>query len=465
MMKIKRALFLAFILVGCAAGDSGAAAPARPAPADPMAGLGIATRPWPGRMSPAERAPLEREADAMVAAMNHGDRAAVLRHRDALVAAMGGYLGEPEVEPRYGRPIDTSQPYRTEVLALWNGQEQFRTDALPWHRGIAAVRAGVAPPRLRETTRVARAELLIDSSRAPRDPKRLQRVIAAADYLLAQQGPNGVFGYPYDPRPSSGPRDEARRLAEAARARGQEIVANGWLIDDLGNGGLNFDNAQAGLFLIHVYLVTGDERYLAAAKRAGEWARTRPFVANFNYNGFNGQLLARLYRVTREPAYLTRAKEVFELSVLPGQLPNGRWFDQHNARIQYHAILLSQMIEHYLALDLAGDSAAGDVRNAIEHGLDNMATEITTYGPSNAHELLAVDALVTGSRVFGERPRWREAINVDINFLADQFAPKLAERGFGLPEPVGVYLLDTFGTREGAIDVDGARGSLALRPE
>lgn len=430
-------------------------------PEDPMAGLDVRTRPWPGRMPPEQRAPLEAEADAMVTAMNRGDRAAIARHRASLINRMGRYLGEPEEPPRYGGPINRAPPDRAQILQIWNAGQDRRAGRFPWQDGAAATKAGRAPPRLRETTRLARAELHIDESAAPRDVARISRVIEAADYLLEQQAENGVFGYPYDASATIGPRGGARRYIEDARKRGIELVANGWMVEDLGNGALNFDNAQSGLFLIHAFLATADRRYLAAAKRAGEWAKGRKLVSNFNYNGFNGQLLARLYRVTREPGYLMRAKEIFELGVLPGQLENGRWFDQHNAKIQYHAILMSQLAEFYLALDLARDPLAEQVRASILRGLDNLATEITTHGSSNVHELLAVDALVVGSFIFGERPLWRDAINVDMNFLVDHFAERLRERGRALPEPVGLYLLYAYGPQPGAAPVDARRGQLA----
>lgn len=432
-------------------------------PEDPLAGLNVRARPWPGRMAPGQRAPLEAVADAMVTAMNQGDRAAIARHRASLIAKMGPYLGEPEEPPRYGAPINKATPDREKILQMWRDEQNRRAGRFPWQDGAAATKAGRAPPRLRETTRLARAELHIDESATPPDPARLARAIEAADYLLAQQAENGVFGYPYDSSAALGPRGGARRYIEDARARGIELVAKGWMVEDLGNGALNFDNAQSGLFLLHVYLLTGNARYLEAAKRAGEWAKRRKLVSNFNYNGFNGQLLARLYRVTRDPGELARAKEIFEFGVLPGQLENGRWFDQHNAKIQYHAILISQLAEFYLALDLARDPLAARVRNSIIRGLDNLATEITTYGSSNVHELLAVDALVVGSLIFGDRPLWRDAIQVDMNFLVDHFAARLSDRGRALPEPVGLYLLYANARDPNVAPIDARRGPLAVR--
>lgn len=461
---MKRGVFVAlvaFALAGCSRPTgTGSIQPVALPPAHPMAGLMVATRPWPGRMPREMASDLRPIADAMVAAMNRDDVPAVLAARDRLVVGMGAYLGEPEELPVYGRPIDDSPPDRADVLTFWDTALARRGDQLPWIVAASAQQEGQAPPRLRETTRIARAQLQLAAGTVSDGAERVAMAREAANYLLAQQASNGVFGYPYDPRPSSGPRDEARRYVEAAAARGHNIVEKGWMIEDLGNGALNFDNAQAGLFLIQAWRLTGDRRYRDAAIRAGAWAMDRRLVGNFNYNGFNGQLLARLYRVTGHARYLERAKSIFELGVLPGQLPNGRWFDQHNAKIQYHAILMTQMMELHLALVEAGDPMMSITGEAIIRGLDNLSAEIITHGTSNAHEMLAVEALVGGIRIFGERPAWRRAINVDVNYLMRIFAAKLATRDMLPPETIAAYLFDVFGTGADRVDADWHAGAL-----
>ena len=412
-----------------------------PPPGHPLEGIETRTLPWPGRQSAEDRSVLRADGVALVAAMNAGDSSAIARHRAILERGLGRYVGEPEDRAFYGQPVDPSTPDLNRVVALWADQHQRLNGRYPWNEAAAMRASGRVPGRLRTTSRIARAHLHVYEANVPGRDAYLQEAIAAADYLLTVQADNGVFGYPYDPAATEGLRGVAARFVLEARARGFNVAANGWVVDDLQTGELNFDNGLSGLFLLHIYRLTGDDRYLQSAKRAGEWAMGRNLVANYNYNGFNGQLLSRLYRLTGEQRYLDRARWVFEYGVMSGQLDNGRWFDQHNAKIQYHAIMMSQLAEFQLALRQADDPFAATVESALVRGLDNMALEITSNGSSNTHEMLAVDALVFGSRVLGGRDLWTRAINVDMNFLLNQFQPKLQGMGSPLPEPVGTYIL------------------------
>ena len=206
---------------------------------------------------------------------------------------------------------------------------------------------------------------------------------------MSAQAANGAFGYPYEPN-GPGLRQQAAQRAEGGEKQGLKMVERGWVIEDLGSGGLNFDNGVCGAVLLQGYALTGDRRDLDSAVRAGQWAKSRPLALKFNYNGFSGLLLARLYRVTGDHAWLDAAKDIFEFGVLSGQMPNGRWFDQHNAKIQYHAILCSQVTEYLLALRQAKDATAAHVEKQLRRALDNLAGELTTYGTNNAGEALSL---------------------------------------------------------------------------
>lgn len=430
----------------------------------PFSGLDTRTRDWPGLMAPAERRRLEPAAKALLEAMRAHDARAIAKRRDELVTAMGRYAGEPEEQPLYGVPLDTSEPALQRVLTTWNEFAREQHDNHGWRLAPQRVAQGQSPDRLRTSLRVARANLQLYDAAVPDADEHLREARSAFDYMLTTQAANGVFGYPYDSNARAGLRSEAARFAAEAQRRGRDVVENGWIIDDLGTGALNFDNGVVGAGLLHVWLATGDERYFAAARRAGEWAMDRPYVGNFNYNGFNGLILARLYRVSGEARYLSRAREIFDYSVLPGQLPNGRWFDQHNAKIQYHAILLSQLIEYWLALRQAHDEvAARRVKDAVIRGLDNLATEIQSFGSSNPHEMLALETLAIGSLVFGDRPAWTLAMNIEVNYLLDVFAPKLAKGNRPLPETLTAYVLWRKGPGPHATGADYEVGPLQPR--
>ncbi len=60
------------------------------------------------------------------------------------------------------------------------------------------------------------------------------------------------------------------RKAEQAGKLG-ELTKSGWLIDDLDDGGLQFDNALAGVAVLHLYERTKNPDYLTAVQRSANW--------------------------------------------------------------------------------------------------------------------------------------------------------------------------------------------------
>jgi hypothetical protein len=103
--------------------------------------------------------------------------------------------------------------------------------------------------------------------------------------------------------------------------------------------------------------------------------------------------------------------------------------------------MLRALVEFYLALVQAHDPAADRVKDHTVRGLNSLAAQITTYGASNATELLSTDALCLGLLAFGPRPAWQKALNVNIHYLCDVFLPQLVERGYPMTETVAHYLL------------------------
>lgn len=398
---------------------------------------------WPGKASSEFDHAIKPIADEYLRVMRSGDREALLGVRDRLVAALGPYAGVPEERPAYGQPINTDPPVRHRIEKLWTKSLDRLKNNFGWDQATklqAEAGAGGKVPRLRVSQRQIQA--LLDTHEAGLDPSGqcLRHAIAGLDYLLAAQASTGVFGYPYEPG-GPGLRRQAVAAVERGERQGRTMVERNWVIDDLDTGGLNFDNGVCGVVLLRGYVLTSNQRYLVAARRAGEWARKRPLVLNYNYNGFSGILLARLYRVTGEKAWLDEAKRVFEFGVLPGQMPDGRWFDQHNAKVQYHAILCSQLLEYQLALKQAGDVNAAEIARRLQLSLDNLAVELTTYGTNNAFEALSIAALSGGSIAFGTNATWERGANVAVNYVAGPLQEELSQRGLPLPEPVAAWLL------------------------
>lgn len=397
---------------------------------------------YPGRMPPAEAAKLQPLAKQLLAAMRGKDDAQIKKIKVEIIALMGEYAGIPENPPNYTKP-ETAQADFAKIETQWIKSFEQMRGRNGWEQTAQAKSKKQPPPRLRVGFRQARAYFHSFEAGLTHAPTFFKTAVEGANYLLSEQTSGGVFGYPYDPNAKSGLTAQALKIVEAGEKRGLKMTEGNWIIEDLEEGGLQFDNGEVGYGLLHAFALTGDKKYLAAARRAGDWAMTRPLVLNFNYNGFSGALLARLYRVTGETKYLDAAKDKFIYGVLPGQMENGRWFDQHNASIQYHALMMRQLIEFYLALQKAKDPLAETVKKSVLVGLDNVAEEDSIYGVTvgKAGESLNIEAYALGLMLFGKRENWERAADISVNYLSKEFLSDARTKGVLLPETFASYLL------------------------
>ena len=395
---------------------------------------------WPGLM-PDFKEKLRPLTERLLKAMRNQDAEGIEAAKTEMIQAMGVYAGAPESKPEYGTPIDTSLPDFGSVEKLWYKSFRRMQGRNGWQVADPPKAAIQTGPRLRVSLRSARAYLHSYDAGLEHKEEYLNYAVDGLNYIVSTQATCGIFGYPYDPNTTDRLKRAGVEVVKDGQARGFTMLENGWIIEDLQDGGLQFDNGMCGAGLLYLYSVTGDDRYLESARRAAEWAIGRKLVLNWNYNCFSGLVLARLYRATGERRYLDAALTKFKYGVLPGQMANGRWFDQHNAKIQYHSVMLRSLIDFYLALNEAADPYAETVKKRIVLGLDNLAEQITSCGASNVHELLSLDALCLGLMVFGQHENWEKAANVNVNFLCDHFLPKLEERGYPMTETVGQYLL------------------------
>ena len=186
-----------------------------------------------------------------------------------------------------------------------------------------------------------------------------------------------------------------------------QIVRKGWVFDDRGNGGLQFDNGECGVAMWDWFMVCGDKKVRDSALRATEWANSTPLVPNWNYNSFSVFLLARAYSLTGDERFRSGALRKATLGVLPGQLKegvySGRWADPHNAMPAYHYIMVRALAEVTAVLKhddpegpaiLSGLSMALSARNeeVLEKGIMNKdkafeALLLTGKHFSNRHDL------------------------------------------------------------------------------
>lgn len=379
--------------------------------------------------------------DQLRAALLAGNRTAVDFAVRALRTALGRDLSVPEAKTDY-LPPSADAPTLDKVEELWIADCASRVGREPWDAARAALQASHAPERLRDSVRMIvayfdTARLLDDAEAAE---KYRGRALDGLRYLQSVQTKTGAFGYPYDAARSDRlGKMAAERVAEGQRL-GRTMTEGVWMIEDLDHGDLQFDNGVCGLALLEGYALTKDATLLDSARRAGEWAMTRPLVTNWNYNAFSARLLARLYLATREARYLDAARRKFELGVLPGQTETGRWLDPHNARTQYHSILATALADYVEALAAAQAPEEPAARHALVLALDNLAAQTRAFGPSNVHEMLPVEALARGLVVCGDRVEWRAALIMSLRSLTPAICQRFAHEVGHLPEPIPLGL-------------------------
>jgi hypothetical protein len=171
----------------------------------------------------------------------------------------------------------------------------------------------------------------------PADSADLQRLAAGcAQILITLQQPAGHLPFPDLRGKNIRFGDMITRQLDA----GTVEVKDGWLITPDPDGGSQFDTGVCGSALLKAGQVFQNEAWTTAGLKAAEWALTQKCCANFNYNAFSVSLLADAYRQNHDERFLKAALHKFRVGVAPGQAPNGRWMDAHNARTVYHIIIL-----------------------------------------------------------------------------------------------------------------------------
>lgn len=280
----------------------------------------------------------------------------------------------------------------------------------------------------------------------------LAQAIAAGEFLLRAQAEAGSGGFPFPA--SRGVSDTAPFLAadrflDNARRDGalDRVVRNGWLVADLGDGGLQFDNGECGVAMLALYAATGDAKYLASARRAADWAMTQPLAPNWNYNSFSVYLLAEIARVTGETRYRDMALEKARYGVVPGQLRAGqragRWHDPHNARPAYHYIML-RALAALVAVLPPGSAERIEVERSLRLGLIARNREFEASGAPNRDH--AFQALLQVAQVYRNAPLFLDdtgtasALDALRRLSAAQWREGRAPLG---PRAFGLLLADT----------------------
>jgi hypothetical protein len=372
----------------------------------------------PGERPPANIVRLAQPAlDEGRRALETEDAVAVRAAVEKAISVLGAWAGNPETATRYYPPIVTAPFDAAKAREWWLREIQRGQPGLPWVRNPTGD-PRIMPAGLREAAfpldGLARTALLFPEHRE----ELTAQVRVGSDWLIRLQHSNGVFPFPIGP--GLNPRDKVGKIVARAIQEHPEIVVNDWIPDDQTDGGLQFDNGLCGRALVSAWELTGDGRYLDAARRSGDWAIKRPLVSNWNYNAFSVGLLARLFIATGESKYLDSAVLKADVGVLPGQMSSGRWFDAHNACAVYHNILLRELLELFHALP-AEHAFRPVLLDALTRGLNQAADETLAHGFTGTW----TDNFARGLQWIGENKTWRDALNVNCNASGKNSAPTL----------------------------------------
>lgn len=282
----------------------------------------------------------------LAAAQKAEDEAEVKRLAKQAIEVLGEQAGVPEIADQYREVPQHAQPLTaSELPTAFDPYIDFIEKHQWWKVGLDPTKTNHLP---RELATIIEGSLAARSVNEAHAERLLQIAKGAGDFLVwsQEQIGSGVIPFPAVRNGNGRPFEVAERVMRQAEKEGklEQFVKNGWAFDDLGEGGLQFDNGLAGVALVRLFEATQDDKYKKAAMRAAEWTIGRPVVPNWNYNSFSVFLLAEVYRITGDQRYLESAKKKTRLGVLPGQLTagphKGRWADPHNARPPYHYIMI-----------------------------------------------------------------------------------------------------------------------------
>lgn len=274
------------------------------------------------------------------------DEAEVQRLAKKAIETYGDQAGLPEIADQFREVPKNAKPLTSrELRTAFDPYIDFIEKQKWWTVGLDPAQTNHLPRELATIIEGCLAARSVNEANA----ERLLKIAKdAGDFLVwsQDQAAIGVIPFPAVRNGKGRPFEVAERFMRQAEKDGRldQVVKNGWAVEDFSDGGLQFDNGLAGVALVQLFEATKDDNYKKAAIRAADWAITRPVVTNWNYNSFSVFLLAEVYRITGDEKYLESAKKKTRLGLLPGQLTEGprkgRWADAHNARPAYHYIMV-----------------------------------------------------------------------------------------------------------------------------
>ncbi|MEY2880583.1 MAG: hypothetical protein RLZZ15_2963 [Verrucomicrobiota bacterium] len=336
----------------------------------------------------------------LAAAMRADDPASVRAVTAELLTVLGDQAGVPDGRRAGARPAPraTSEAEATRLFFAALDAEAPR---------VRPLLAGKPAPdqMLRFYAYLLDATTTIRPFAATHEPSRLPELDrlarALAKILTDLQQPAGHFPFP-DLR---GKNLRFGAMTERQLAAGQIEVRAGWILSPDPEGGSQFDTGVCGVALLRAGRLHGEAAWTHAGLRAAAWALGEPCCANFNYNAFSVSLFAHAFGATGEARFLDAALRKFRVGVAPGQAPNGRWLDAHNARTVYHLILLRALADLAAALPAARAAERAEVLTIARPAVRALLDEFDAMG----HTVEALPELQTLAALFPADARLRDA--------------------------------------------------------
>jgi hypothetical protein len=266
-----------------------------------------------------------------------------------------------------GLPEDTETYYTLVTNATWLDLNQalvlsrllIGVDSMEYVDLWKAAK-GMAPPLyqphsvfLRAAAEIAMGLLKIADQETDLTRKTLYQSWAtrALDSLATMQLPSGAFPFP-DLRTYNDPvfTPIIQNFLNACGADSVNVLQGGWIVDDKGTGEFKFDAGVMANVYYTAYQYTGNTQYKNICIAIGNYLMPLKFNRNYNYNTFVSLGLTRAFQLTGDTTYLNRAIINLRYAIYPGQIPNGRWVDGHNASSRYHNLMVHNMVPTTLVL-------------------------------------------------------------------------------------------------------------------
>ncbi len=362
-------------------------------------------------------------------------------------ARLGEKAGVPEATDKFDTiPKDADWLTLNEAKQCFNRLQRETEHKRWWKIGLDPTKLDHA---LREPASVVSGCAHTVRAGLPDTQKILAQANDAGDFLVwaQEQAGTGVFPFPAFKGES---KDKAFVAAKRYFARAESegrldrVIRNGWAIEDTGNGGLQFDNGEAGVAMFELFQETKEPKHLTAATKAADWAMSRPLVVNWNYNSFSVYLLTKAFDVSCDQKYLAAATAKARLGVIPGQLTDGqyagRWVDPHNARPAYHYIML-RALAHLAAAMPKDDPARPEIFQSLKLGL--RARNQDFLGPGAPNKDHAMEVLVyVNRRFYDDKEFLRDTFSVEALDALAKLVSNQARKGDAplSPRPLGMFL-------------------------